>query len=75
MSGYTLTLDLGALPRWARETVYDALLEHSAVVAIPWRDNTASVQGPDKQTVELACAAALQRVGKTIADVEIDLFA
>lgn len=71
---YTLNLDLGGLPVWARTVVEDGAKEHDVTVKL-WPTGQCEVRGPDEQTTRLACTAGLQRIGKTIDDVVIDLFA
>ncbi len=69
---YTLTLLLPMdLPTWQLDTIASVLDEHGVTRR---GSDTMEVTGRDEEHTRRASTAALQRIGKTVADVEIDLF-
>lgn len=72
---YTLNLYLGDLPGWAYDVVTAVLEEHQAVGWSAWGKGMVEVCGPNEAETRLACTSALERIGKRIEDVDVDLFA
>jgi hypothetical protein len=77
---YTLTLLLGELPTWAQNTVLAGIepyVETRVLVSTSLTPDGAvlSVTGPGEAVTREVLSVVLARVGKTIEDVVIDLFA
>ena len=76
LCSYTVTIVIGNLPESQQQTVIDTLVEWidaGHIITTTYR-GTIEVGGKSKEVVEMACNAALRRIGKRLDDVIIDLF-